>query len=145
MALVRINVLSSEHWWLRTSSLWGYSSAETQRRDAKLGAQTPEGPISDPNATPPQSYARAMRQRVRQYLSAENGSLTLYIYAYIYRYIKRATTPQVQSQFCPNESHCRLGTRPPNVRDDWERVARWRWERSSWQGWRKKYEIKTQY
>ena len=25
--------------------------------------------------------------------------------------IKRATTPQVQSQFCPNESHCRLGTR----------------------------------
>ena len=27
--------------------------------------------------------------------------------------IKRATTPQVQSQFCPNESHCRLGTRSP--------------------------------
>ena len=43
---------------------------------------------------------------------------------------KRATTPQVQSQFCPNESHCRLGTRSPIVRGDWGRVARWPPERS---------------
>ena len=63
---------------------------------------------------------------------------------YVY-YIKRATTPQVQSQFCPNESHFRLGTRSPIVRGDWGRVARWPWERSCWQGWRQKYEIKTQY
>ena len=48
----------------------------------------------------------------------------LYIYIYIYIY-KRATTPQVQSQFCPNESHYRLGTRSPIVRSDWGRVARW--------------------
>ena len=58
---------------------------------------------------------------------------------------KRATTPQLQSQFCPNESHCRLGTRSPIVRGDWGRVAWWRWERSSWQGWCQKDEIKTQY
>ena len=30
------------------------------------------------------------------------------------------------AQFCPNESHCRLGTRSPIVRGDWGRVARWR-------------------
>ena len=30
-------------------------------------------------------------------------------------YIKRATTPQVQSQFCPNESHCRLGTKSQSL------------------------------
>ena len=45
--------------------------------DAKLGAQTLQGPTSYFNATPSQSYARAMRQRGRQYLSAENGSLYL--------------------------------------------------------------------
>ena len=55
-----------------------------------------------------------------------------------------ATTLQVQSQICPNESHCRLETRSQSLEDDWGQVARWRWERSSLQGWCQKYEILTQ-
>ena len=38
--------------------------------------------------------------------------------------IKRTTTPQVESQFCPNESHFSLGTRSQALADDWGRVAR---------------------
>ena len=36
--------------------------------------------------------------------------------------IKRATTPQVQSQFCPNESHCRLGTRSQSLGVTWNEL-----------------------
>ena len=38
------------------------------------------------------------------------AALSVYsdIYIGIYIYIKRATTPQVQSQFCPNESYFRI-------------------------------------
>ena len=51
----------------------------------------------------------------------------------------------MQREFCTSESHCGLGTRFQSLEDNWGWVA-WRcWERSSWQGWCQKGEIKTQY